>query len=86
MYLWILAIAFSKIRFWKTYLKTHNGKFVFLSLQYKFQVEIILVSLVGYVVFIGLQLLQLVDKVEHEVLHYQNRGFTYLPKLKMTQT
>ena len=76
----------SIIRFWKTHLKTHNGTFVFVSLQYKFQVEIILVNRVGYVVFIGLQLLQLVDQVEHEVLHYQNRGFTYLPKLKMTQT
>ena len=35
-------------------------------------------------VCIGLQLMQLVDEVEHEIMHYQNQGLSYLPKLKIT--
>ena len=32
------------------------------------------------------KLMQLVDEVKHEIMHYQNQGLSYLPKLKITQT
>ena len=80
----MLVIPFLKTIFWKTHFS--NRTFVFVSLQYKFQVEIIPVSQIGHLVCIGLKLMQLVDEIEHDIMHYQNRGLSYRPKVKMTQT
>ena len=30
--------------------------------------------------------MQLVDEIEHDIMHYQNRGLSYRLKVKMTQT